>query len=506
MRPMVRLSISLAALVLCLGAGGTGWCDEPPLSEATEGCLMCHEALHPGIVEGWRAGRHAAITPGQAMEAEGLALKVSSTDVPEELRGVAVGCAECHNLRADAHADTFDHNGKRVHVVVTPDDCAVCHATEVKQYSRNIMSHARANLVDNPVYQMLQRSILGTPSRAHGGIELAAEDDATAAEACSYCHGTKLEVTGTEVRETDIGELEFPVIAGWPNQGSGRANPDGSLGSCTACHTRHVFSMAMARKPHTCKECHVGPDVPAYKVYSASKHGNIYESLGHGWNFDSTPWTIGEDFTAPTCAVCHMSLVTQTDGQVVNERSHEMKDRLSWRIFGLIYAHPQPKSPDTTIIRNKDGLPLPTAFDGTPAAEFLLGAEERQAHTKTMQATCLACHGTSWVEGHWRRYENTIETTNASILTATTIMGDVWGEGLASGVAADASPFDESVERRWSDAWLFYANTVRFASAMAGGGDYGVFANGRYELSKAVADLHDWLEHRRAVAGATGGK
>jgi len=119
-----------------------------------------------------------------------------------------------------------------------------------------------------------------------------------------------------------------------------------------------------------------------------------------------------------------------------------------------------------------------------------------------MQATCLACHGTSWVEGHWRRYE----TTNASVLTATTIMGDVWGGGLADGVAADANPFDESVERRWSDAWLFYANTVRFASAMAGGGDYGVFANGRYELSKAVADLHDWLEHRRAAAESTSGE
>jgi len=28
---------------------------------------------------------------------------------------------------------------------------------------------------------------------------------------------------------------------------------------------------------------------------------------------------------------------------------------------------------------------------------------------------------------------------------------------------------------------------------MGCGGDYGVFADGRYELNKAVMDLHDWL-------------
>ena len=122
-------------------------------------------------------------------------------------------------------------------------------------------------------------------------------------------------VIETEVRDTDAGELEFPVIAGWPNQGVGRINLDGSKGACTACHPRHSFSMAMARKPHTCKECHVGPDVPAYKVYLSSKHGNIYSSKHEEWDFKKTPWTIGQDFTAPTCAACHVSLLTNTEGR-----------------------------------------------------------------------------------------------------------------------------------------------------------------------------------------------
>jgi hypothetical protein len=31
---------------------------------------------------------------------------------------------------------------------------------------------------------------------------------------------------------------------------------------------------------------------------------------------------------------------------------------------------------------------------------------------------------------------------------------------------------------------------------MAGGGDYGVFADGRYQLSQAIIDLDDWLRFR----------
>jgi len=490
--------IVMTAVAWALMAGA-GWCQEALVSEATQECLDCHAIFHPGIVEGWRTGRHAAITPQAAMAVADPARKVSSTDVPEALQGVVVGCAECHTLRPDAHADTFEHNGYNVHVVVSPDDCRTCHATEADQYTRNIMSHAYANLADNTVYQQLQRSVLGTPLLEHGKLKVAAENADTKADACYYCHGTVLKVTETEVRDTDAGELEFPVIAGWPNQGVGRINLDGSKGACTACHPRHTFSMEIARKPHTCKECHVGPDVPAYKVYLSSKHGNIYSSKHQEWDFAKTPWTIGKDFTAPTCAVCHVSLLTNTDGEIINERTHEMKDRLSWRIFGLIYAHPQPKSPDTTIIRNKDGLPLPTDFNGGMASEFLLSVDEQDAHTRTMQATCLACHDSSWVQGHWQRYGNTIRQTNATTLTLTDIMNEGWMRGYARGLSQGENPFDEAVERKWSDAWLFYANTVRFASAMAGGGDYGVFADGRYQLSQTAAELHEWLEQRRAM-------
>ncbi|MGD9015916.1 MAG: multiheme c-type cytochrome [Desulfobacterales bacterium] len=486
------LIISWCGVAAVFGAGA-------PLSDATQECLECHASFHPGITEDWQRSRHAAVTPAEAMAVDGLSRKVSAETVPEDLKGVAVGCAECHLLRPDAHADTFEHNGYQVHVVVSPDDCKTCHRVEADQYSQNIMAHARKNLADNVVYNQLQRSILGRPAVGKEGLTIAPESEATRAEACYYCHGTELKTTGTEVRDTDAGELEFPVIEGWPNQGVGRVNLDGSLGACSACHTRHGFSIEMARKPHTCSECHIGPDVPAYKVYTASKHGNIYSAMNEQWDFTAVPWTVGKDFKAPTCATCHVSLLVDTDEAVVAERTHEMKNRLSWRIFGLVYAHPQPKSPDTTIIRNRNGRPLPTDLEGGFATDYLITAEEQEERTAVMQAVCLKCHDSSWVTGHFERYHNTIEASNQSIRAATDLMQIGWKDGLAKGFDQGESPFDESLERLWSDTWLFYGNTVRFASAMAGGGDYGVFANGRYQLSSSVIELKHRIDLERRL-------
>jgi hypothetical protein len=499
---MLNLVVPLWVLI-CLMTALPLPASEDKISDATLECLECHGSIHPGIVEGWRQSRHARVTPRDALAVKGPGLKVSSPAVPEALLDTAVGCAECHNLRPDAHADTFDHNGHAVHVVVSPKDCAVCHSEEAAQFSQNIMAHAVKNLAENPVYQMLQRSILGKPVHRDGRVIYEPEDEATRADGCYYCHGTVLEVTGTETRDTDLGEMVFPRIAGWPNQGVGRINLDGSLGSCAACHTRHTFSIEMARKPHTCKECHVGPDVPAYKVYSASKHGNIYEALHKGWDFKSVPWTVGKDFTAPTCAACHISLLVNTDGDIINKRTHQVSDRLSWRIFGLIYAHPQPKSPDTTVIRNSAGLHLPTDFDGGFASDYLIDEKEQARRQTAMQATCLSCHDRSWVRSHWTKYEHVIGETNASTRTATDLMAKIWASGAAEGLEKNQNPFDEAAERTWSDVWLFYANTVRFASAMAGGGDYGVFADGRYYLTRRIAELGERLRRREKVP-ATG--
>jgi hypothetical protein len=462
------------------------------LSDATFECMDCHNLIHPGIVQDWRNSRHAKTTPQNALKVKGLSNKVSSENVPQELRETSVGCAECHMLRPEAHADTFEHNGYKIHVVVSPDDCATCHTIEKMQYSQNPMSHAYGNLAFNPVFQKLENSISGNLERVHGRIVFPPADSATQAETCYYCHGTRLQLTGLETRDTDLaGELEFPIISGWPNHGVGRVNLDGSLGACSACHARHMFSIAMARKPYTCRECHIGPDVPAFKVYSASKHGNIFSALHDMWHFDKVPWTIGKDFTAPTCAACHMSLLVNTENEVVVNRTHQITDRLSWRLFGLVYAHPQPKGPDTSVIKNENGLPLPTGLDGHFASAYLIDENSQALRRQTMQTTCLNCHDTASVNGHWQRLENTIQKTNKHVRVATSILEDAWKDGLAN---ATDNFFDEVIEKKWMDIWQFYANSIRFASAMGGGGDYAVYADGYYQLSQTLLEMNEWLK------------
>ena len=466
-----------------------------PVSDATMECLACHMDTHPGIVSDWENSRHGTITPQAAMDVKGTALKMSSKEIDEDLKPSVVGCAECHTLRPKAHKDSFEHNGYDIHVVVSPDDCAVCHKDEAAQYTRNIMSHAYGNLSQNPVYQKLEDSINGKISLKDKHLIFEPADADTKAETCYHCHGTKLAVAGQETRDTELaGELMFPVIKGWPNQGVGRINLDGSKGACTACHARHTFSMAMARKPYTCKQCHIGPDVPAYKVYTASKHGNIFSSMEKTWNFDAVPWTIGKDFSAPTCATCHISLVENENTGIVTGRSHQMNDRLPWRIFGLIYAHPHPLDPDTTKIQNASGLPLPADLKGGFAAEGLIDAAEQNKRKDKMLALCTNCHDTSWAKALWQRFENTITQSNTDIQTATVIMEDIWQKGHAQGLDKDQNPFDEAIEKKWTDIWQFYANSIRFSSAMGGGGDYSVYAGGRYQMTQSILELEDWLE------------
>jgi hydroxylamine dehydrogenase len=111
---------------------------------------------------------------------------------------------------------------------------------------------------------------------------------------------------------------------------------------------------------------------------------------------------------------------------------------------------------------------------------------------KTMQSVCLACHGKGWVDGHFARLENTIGTTNQETLAATKILIAAWEAGVAKGPAQNDSIFNEAIERKWVEQWLFFANSTRFASAMAGA-DYGVFANGRWYLSKNLREMAEWL-------------
>jgi hydroxylamine dehydrogenase len=90
---MKRITFGFVLVLVSIGSAvGSG----TPISEDTETCLECHATLHPGIVEGWKKSRHAQVTPGEAMTVSGIARKVSSKTVPEELKIVALGHTRTH--------------------------------------------------------------------------------------------------------------------------------------------------------------------------------------------------------------------------------------------------------------------------------------------------------------------------------------------------------------------------------------------------------------------------
>jgi len=462
------------------------------LSPQTEACIACHLSVTPGIVEDWRTSRHSYTTPEKALTKPLLARRTSAETVPKELKEYAVGCYECHSLNPDSHQDNFQHMGYRINVVVSPHDCDSCHPVEVRQYAGSKKGHAWKNIMSNPVYHSLVAATDGLKKVENGKISAGPPSEQTLKETCLGCHGTKVEVRGMKniYSGSTWGEITVPDLTNWPSQGVGRENPDGSIGACTSCHPRHSFSIKVARKPYTCGQCHLDPDVPAYNVYKEGKHGTLYETFEDTWNFEAVPWTIGKDFTAPTCAACHSSLITAPDGTLIAERTHDFGARLWVRLFGLIYAHPQPKDGNTTIIRNKDVLPLPTTFLNEPATDFLIDKAEQEKRYDTMKNVCRGCHSTRWITDHFAKMDNTIRETNDMTLAATKLMTEAWDKGIED----KANPFDEQIEKLWIRQWLFYANSIRYASAMTGAPDYAAFKNGWWELSDNLQKMRDTID------------
>jgi len=460
-----------------------------PTSVETEECLNCHGSITPGIVSDWRGSRHAMTTPEAALQKPPIERRISAADVPEAHRGVVVGCFECHGQDPAAHPDAFDHFGYRVHVVVSPNDCKTCHPVEAGQYAGSKKAHAFENLDHNTLFMALIEAASGNLAVEGNRAVHIPPSESTVNETCYGCHGSRVAVMGTKVVATDIGEVEIPDLSNWPNQGVGRINPDGSLGSCAACHPRHGFSIEVAREPYTCMQCHLEPDVPAWNVYQESKHGNIFLSQGDGWNWDRVPWRVGLDFRAPTCATCHNSLLTTPDGGVIAERTHDFGARLWVRIFGLIYSHPQPKDGRTYTIQNADGLPLPTTFSGELASGDLIGGEEQERRRGAMERICRSCHASDWVEGHFARMDATIAETDRMTRSATELLTLAWDKGIAD----RSNPFDEVIERKWVEQWLFYANSIRYASAMSGP-DYATFKNGWWQSNRILREMREWLE------------
>jgi hydroxylamine dehydrogenase len=340
------------------------------ISPEGQKCLECHGSTTPGIVSQWNSSAHAK---------------------------AGVDCYSCHQANANDPA-TFDHYGQKIAVIVTPNYCARCHAKEVAQFEKS--HHAAAAQFIGSLDNMLGEIVEGGPAAANG---------------CRQCHGSEVKYAGD-------GKFDAGT---WPNSGIGRVNPDGSKGTCAACHGRHEFSSALARQPDNCGKCHLGPDHPQIEIYNESKHGIQFRANVPKMNLESKSWVVGKDYSAaPTCATCHMSA---TPNQPV---THDVGDRISYTLRPAITIH-------------------------------LENWEKRRA---AMQDVCSNCHATGWVDNFYKQYEGTIQLYNEKFAKpAKSIMDKLYASGKLT-----RTPFDEKIEWEYYELWHHAGRRARMGTAMMG--------------------------------------
>jgi hydroxylamine dehydrogenase len=335
-----------------------------------------------------------------------------------------VNCLDCHQP-AEGQVGVA-HRGFTLAKALTSKNCAGCHATQYEQFARS--RHA------GPAW-----------SAVHGTEGFSAEQ---IAEGERFHPGVIRRVANA-----------LPVLEGQAATGSGCdtchsvgiPNADGSFGSCTHCHARHVASVALAREPTTCGQCHMGPDHSQLEIYSESKHGALFVAQRVSMNLAARPEQLTTaDMPVPTCATCHMSGL---EGMKV---THDTTERLSWYLFA-------------------------------PVSSKRPGAERAQAEMKDL---CSHCHARSRIDAFYTAAERVVEATNDKVMGATALIA-----GLRSDKLLTPKPFDEPIEFVEFDLWHYFGRTAKHGAFM-GGADF-VQWHGNYELLRQRVELEQMAKDLR---------
>ncbi len=386
------------------------------ISEENEKCVECHSQQSNArtAVQQWKESVHA-------------------------IKGV--GCLECHQAE-EGDIDAFDHYQSAIATIVSPKDCARCHKKEFAEFQRS--HHAQAGKILGSLDNILAEVVEGS-TMMHG--------NAVAVSGCKQCHGSVVDFVRDDNDNVmkDRNGIVMIDAETWPNTGIGRVNPDGSLGSCAACHNRHYFSVAQAREPDDCGKCHLGPDHPQYEIYRESKHGINFIAHKDEMNLEVRPWIVGKDYiSAPTCATCHMSA---TPNQGV---THDVGERISWTL----------RPPVSEKIDAKD----------IKAGKETVPWEKRRSK---MQDVCFQCHSKQYVQNFYKQYDDVVNLYNDKFgKPATALMKKLKAVGL---VTADIE-FDDKIEWTYFYLWHHEGRRARMGAAMMGP-DYTQW-HGMYEVAE----------------------
>lgn len=404
----VLILVALACFVCSYQAIGAVKVD-PKLYGSPEGqvCIKCHELKSPGLYKMWRQG-----TMGQA----------------------GVNCYDCHkaekkSAKKPGDIDGHDHRGFWIVTIVSPKDCSRCHKEQFDQQQPS--HHAKGadilNSLDN---------YLGT---VVGG-------EAAVTTGCRQCHGSNVKVLKD-------GTLDPST---WPNTGIGRINPDGSKGSCSACHTRHHFSKEQARRPDACGKCHLGPDHPQMEVFNESKHGILYQAFRDKLNMEKDQWICGVDYEdTATCATCHISA---TPNQKPN---HDVGDRISWTLRPVV-------------------------------SKKLTNWRKRRDNMKDV---CRQCHSDLTINSFYKQFDDLVDLYNTKFAIPAMKMRN---ELISMGKLTKAN-FDDKLDWIFWELWHHEGRRARHGASMSGP-DY-TWWHGMYDVAK-----HFYLKFIPEVEHLLGGK
>ena len=367
------------------------------LVRASGKCAECHTEQNYSIVHEYELSAHAA---------------------------KGINCLECHQpTQNQAHED---HHGFVISKQVTAANCRSCHETEYQQFLRS--RHAAPSWA----------AVYGEKGLSPEQVDFAEKFNPGS---CKRAANPRVTLEG-----------ESAVVSGCVQcHGVGKPNTDGSIGNCTACHTRHTSSVEIARLPTTCGQCHMGPDHSQLEIYNESKHGVMFAAQRSHLNLDAPPKKLTtRDMFVPTCATCHMSGL---NGQKV---THDPGERLSY----LLAAEISTKRP---------GYALAQA---------------------NMKETCLQCHTSSVVDRLYDQAEKAVASTNEKVKAAKEIY-----ESLRADKVITGPQFSQPIDFLYFDLWHYYGRTAKHGAFM-GGQDFAQW-HGNYPILQHTVELKAQAEELR---------
>lgn len=339
-----------------------------------------------------------------------------------------VNCLECH--RPAQNQQGHEHHGFVIVARLTAGNCRGCHEGIYQEFLRS--RHAAVSWAAVYGAQGLTAEQVAYAEKFHPGYAnrpphpfTTLEGPSAMTSGCEQCHAV------------------------------GKPNADGTVGSCTACHTRHTSSIAIAREPRTCGQCHMGPDHSQIEIYEESKHGVMFNAQHELLRLNTRAGQLTtREMWVPTCATCHMSGING------NKVTHDPSARLSYYLADPITK----QRPNYTLAQSN------------------------------MKEICNQCHTKGLIDRVYRQAEQVVSVTNDRVKAAKAIPDALRAEGILSG-----KPFTNRMDFVYFDFWHYDARTAKHGAFM-GGADF-VQWHGNYPMLSKMVELEAMSAQMRKEHG-----